>query len=315
MKKTSPAELTKRPRENLKAKSKSLQPGHFPVVGIGASAGGIRALNQVLKNLKPGLGMAYVIVTHLSPTHKSALAEVIQSKIKIKVQTVTNGVKVVPNVVFVIPPKTLMTAINGRLMLRPMPRDTTGNFSIDYFFTSLAATHKNNAIGVVLSGAGTDGTLGLKAIKAEGGITFTQDDTAEFDSMPRHAYESGYVDFRLSPMEIAGELEKLAGIPYLVLPSDKIDEVQSKEMIEHDGELQKILAVVKTTKGIDFYRDYKHASVYRRVMRRMALNKFANLQDYRAMIETDAKEVGDLYDDFLVNVTGFFFATRIFTKR
>jgi len=250
--------------------------------------------------------MAYVIVTHLSPRHKSALAEVIQSKIKIKVQTVTNGVKVVPNVVFVIPPKTLMTAINGRLMLRPMPRDSNGNFSIDYFFTSLAATHKNNAIGVILSGAGTDGTLGLKAIKAEGGITFAQDDTAEFDSMPRHAYESGYVDFRLSPTEIAGELEKLAGIPYLILPSDKIDEVQSKEIIEHDGELQKILAVVKATKGIDFYRDYKHASVYRRVMRRMALNKFANLQDYRAMIQTDPKEISDLYDDFLVNVTGFF---------
>src|ERR1044071_4843997 len=152
MKKTSPAELTKRRRGHLKAKSKSLQPGHFPVVGIGASAGGIKALNQVFKSLKPGLGMAYVIVTHLSPSHKSALAEVIQSKINIKVQTVTNGMKVVPNVVFVIPPKTLMTAINGRLMLRPMPRDTTGNFSIDYFFTSLAATHKNNAIGVILSG-------------------------------------------------------------------------------------------------------------------------------------------------------------------
>src|ERR1051325_10679548 len=154
MKKTRPAGRTKRRRENLKSKSKSLQPGHFPVVGIGASAGGIKALNQLLTNLSPDLGMAFVVVTHLSPSHKSALAEIIRSKIRIKVQTVTNGMKVVPNVVFVIPPKTLMTAINGRLMLRPMPPNLTGNFSIDHFFTSLAATHQNNVIGIVLSGAG-----------------------------------------------------------------------------------------------------------------------------------------------------------------
>lgn len=307
MKKVSP-DLPKGRRESSKEKikSKNFQLNHFPVVGIGASAGGIKALNHLLKSLKPDLGMAYVLATHLSPTHRSALAAVIQSKTRMKVQTVTNGMKVVKNTVFVIPPKVLMSTVDGCLMLRPMPDDTTGNFSIDYLFTSLAAAHKNNAIGVVLSGAGTDGTLGLKAIKAEGGITFAQDDTAEFSSMPRNAHDAGYVDFRLSPTEIAGELEKLVSMPYLILPSDKIDEVQSKELIEHDSELQKILAVVKKAKGVDFYRDYKHASVYRRVMRRMALNKFANLGNYLSMIESDPKEVSDLYDDFLVNVTDFF---------
>ena len=308
MKKIRPARLPRGRQENskLKIRPRSLQLRPFPIVGIGASAGGIKALNELFKHLNPALGMAYVLVMHLSPTHKSALAQVIQTKTRMKVQTVTNGMEVIKNVIYVIPPKTFMTTVAGRLVLTPMANDVIGNLSIDYFLTSLAAIHKNNAIGVILSGTGTDGTLGLKAIKAEGGITFAQDETAEFNGMPGHAHESGYVDLRLSPRRIADELKKFASMPYLVLPSDQIEEVQSKEIVEHEVELQKILAVVKNEKGVDFFRDYKHASVFRRVMRRMALNKFANLNDYLAMVQTDHKEVNDLYNDFLVNVTDFF---------
>lgn len=307
MKKSTPVLPGKTQRRNFRSKSvQDLQPGPFPIVGIGASAGGIKAISELLKHLNPGLGMAYVFIMHLSPGHKSALAEVIQSKTRMKVQTARNGMKIMKDNIFVIPPKTSMSMVDGHLQLVPMSLNVIGNFSIDYFLTGLASIYKNNAIGVILSGTGTDGTLGLKAIKAEGGITFSQDATAEFDGMPGHAHESGYVDFKLSPKNIADELRKFARVPYLIQHSDKIEHVQQTEIEEHAEELQKILGVVRNEKGMDFYRDYKHASIYRRVMRRMALNKFANLHDYRVMVETDPKEVKDLYDDFLINVTDFF---------
>ncbi len=293
---------TSRPGSTPRAKQ--LQP--FPIVAIGASAGGIKALTELLTHLNPELGMAYVLVTHLSPNHKSALAEVLQSKTGIKVQTVTNGMTVMRNVMYVSPPRTLITPVGRHLELTPISKDVVGNFSIDHFFTALAGVHKNNTIGIILSGTGTDGTLGLKAVKTEGGITFAQDASAEFNGMPGHAYNSGYVDFRLSPGEIARELERFAQIPYLVQPSDKIEKIKPTEIAAHDTELQKILAVVKAEKGIDFYCHYKHASIFRRILRRMALNKCATVHDYLLMIETDVKEVNDLYDDFLINVTDFF---------
>ncbi|HYI77519.1 MAG TPA: CheR family methyltransferase, partial [Chryseolinea sp.] len=283
-----------------------LSPKPFPIVGIGASAGGVKAFITLLQHLNPNLGMAYVLVMHLSPNHKSALAEIMQSKTKMKVQTVKDGMEVMANNVYVIPPNTFMSLIDGHLKLAPRSITSLGNFAVDYFFNALAAIYKNNAVGIILSGTATDGTLGLKAIKAEGGITFAQDETAEFHGMPNNAFESGYVDFRLSPENIAIELEQLIKIPYSVLPADKIDVVQSKELNKQADELKRILSVVKDRTGIDFFLNYKHASIYRRVLRRMALNKFEKLSEYYAALKTDSKEVDALYDDFLINVTYFF---------
>jgi two-component system, chemotaxis family, CheB/CheR fusion protein len=278
----------------------------FPIVGFGASAGGIEAFVTVLSHLDPNLGMAYVFVMHLSPTHKSALTEILHTKTTMKVHTVKDGMEVHPNNVYVIPPNTFMSLIDGYLKLAPRSLSTIGNYAVDYFLIALASVYKNNAIGVILSGTATDGTIGLKAIKAEGGITFTQDGTAKFSGMPKSAYDSGYADFVLSPEEIARELKQLVKIPYTVLPADKIEKKHEQE-IDSDAEVIKsILQIVLNKTGIDFYTNYKQASIYRRIARRVVLNKCATLKEYHSILEGNEKEVNDLYQDFLINVTYFF---------
>ncbi len=279
---------------------------HFPVVGFGASAGGLEAFTSILKYLQPNLGMAYVLVMHLSPKHKSALAEILQTKTKMRVHTVKDGMEVKPNNIYVIPPNAFMSLVGGHLKLGPRSLTAIGNFAIDYFLTALASVYQNNSIGVILSGTATDGTLGLKAIKAEGGITFAQDATAKFSSMPKNAYESGYADFILSPENIAKELAQLAKIPYPAIPPDKVQEKQQKDLTHDSQVLKKILLQVKAKTGIDFFLHYKQASIYRRVIRRVVLNKCKTLDDYFLLLSSKETEVQDLYNDFLINVTDFF---------
>lgn len=293
-------------RSSKKETSKRLDPKPFPIVAFGASAGGIKAFTELLQYLSPDLGMAYVLIMHLSPNHKSALAEIMRSKTKMPVCTVVDGMELKANSVFVIPPNTFMSVVDGHLKLAPRSLSSIGNFVVDYFMTGLAEIYKNNAIGVILSGTATDGTRGLKAIKAEGGITFAQDGSAEFDGMPQSAQDSGYVDFNLPPEGIARELERLTKSSYTNLPSDKIDVVSQGEINSQSAELKKILSIVRERSGVDFYHQYKQASIYRRVMRRMALNQFEKLNEYGAMLTTHPKEVDALFDDFLINVTSFF---------
>lgn len=293
-------------KSSEKDASKELSPKPFPIVGFGASAGGLEAFTKLLQHLDSNLGMAYVLIMHLSPNHKSALAEIVQSKTNMPVHTVTNGMEVMRNNIYVIPPNTFMSLVDGHLKLAPRSLNVLGNFAVDYFLIALASIYKNNAIGVILSGTATDGTLGLKAIKAGGGITFAQDETAKFSGMPRNAYDAGYVDFLLPPEGIAQELARLVNVPYTRLLSDEMESVQKEELNGHAEELKKILAIVKSKSGIDFFLNYKHASVYRRVVRRMVLNKFENLPDYTAMLKSSSKEVDALYNDFLINVTSFF---------
>lgn len=250
--------------------------------------------------------MAYVLVMHLSPNHKSALAEIMRSKTVMPVHTVEDGMEVKANNVFVIPPNTFMSVVDGHLKLAPRSFSNRGNFAVDYFLTGLATIYKNNAIGVILSGTATDGTLGLKAIKSEGGITFAQDESAEFEGMPQSAIDSGYVDFKLPPEAIARELARLTKIPYTSLPSDKMNVVSVQEINGQAEDLKQILALVREKSGVDFHLHYKQASIYRRVMRRMVLNKFQKLRDYAKMLKTDPNEVDALFDDFLINVTNFF---------
>lgn len=280
---------------------------HFPIAAFGASAGGLEAFTTLLQHLGPSLGMAYVLIMHLSPDHKSSLREILQTKTKMKVHTVKNGLKIRPNNVYVIPPNVLMSVVDGHLKLVPRAKvKSIGNFAVDYFLTTLASVYKNNSIGIILSGNATDGTLGLKAIKAEGGITFAQDETAKFSGMPENAYDSGYADFRLSPENIAKELAHLVKIPYTVLPSDRIEEKHKKDLNDDTPILKQILLIVKAKTGIDFFLHYKQAMIYRRVIRRVVLNKCLTLNDYRLILENNEKEVQDLYNDFLINVTNFF---------
>ena len=160
-------------------------------MGIGSSAGGLEAFSNFLKHLPPDLGMAYVYVQHISPTHESLLPEILERKTRMVVEKTEPEMKIEKDHIYVIPPNKIITITDGTLKLKPRPEKETF-YPIDSFFISLADTYKENAIGILLSGTGTDGTLGLKAIKAEGGITFSQDDSAKYQDMPNHAAEMGY---------------------------------------------------------------------------------------------------------------------------
>lgn len=190
-------ELPKKTKNNL-----------FPIVAIGASVGGLKAISALLKNVSSETGMSFIFVQHLSPTHKSHLTELLSKITKMKVQDIEDMEKMVPNNVYVIPFNKGIEVTDGHIKL--IPRSKQGKpISIDILFSSLAETHKENTVGVVLSGNLDDGTEGLKAIKDAGGITFAQDDSAEADSMPTSAIKSGVVDFVLSAKEIGQELSRL----------------------------------------------------------------------------------------------------------
>lgn len=190
--------------------SKNLKNILFPIVGIGASAGGLEAFTELLKALPLDTGMGFVLVQHLDPQHESALTTLLSKATSMPVHEVTEGVRVEANHIYVIPPNTSMSISDGALNLLPREQLRMPHRTVDSFFESLAQNSRERAIGIVLSGTATDGTLGLEMIKAEGGITFAQDDSAKFDSMPRNAVASGCVDFVLSLEDIAKELARIA---------------------------------------------------------------------------------------------------------
>jgi len=248
----------------------------FPIVGVGASAGGLEAFTQLLKALGSGTEMAYVLVQHLDPSHESALPELLAKATEMPVRQVTDAKPVEPNHVYVIPPNVDLTISRG--ILRLTPRAEKGHhMPIDRFLRSLAEDQGSNAIGVILSGTASDGTLGLAAIKAEGGITFAQGErSAKFDGMPQSAIAAGCVDFVLSPDAIAGELARIRAHPYLATSSSS----RTAELVpDGDSQLKDILHLLRTANGVDF-SDYKPATVKRRILRRMALHKVGELKGY-----------------------------------
>jgi two-component system CheB/CheR fusion protein len=187
---------------------KAVMAAPFPIVAIGASVGGLKAVSALLKNVSPKTGMAFIFVQHLSATHKSLLAELLSSKTEMKVQDITDMEKMVPDNVYIIPFNKGIEVTDGHIKLIPRSKSRTP-VSIDVLFSSLAVTHKENVVGVVLSGNLDDGTEGLKAIKEAGGITFAQDVSADADSMPLSAIASGIVDFVLPAEEIGQMLSGL----------------------------------------------------------------------------------------------------------
>ena len=185
----------------------------FPVVGVGASAGGLDAFKRLIKAIPEDSGVAYIFVQHLEPSHDSMLVEILQKITSLAVQEITNNVRVEPNRVYVIPSNKLLTANDGRLELSPRGAKGEKNMPIDLFFTSLSEVHQSHAIGVVLSGTGTDGTLGLMAIKEHGGFTFAQEQqSAAYSGMPRCAIDAEVVDFILTPEEIPVQLARISEI-------------------------------------------------------------------------------------------------------
>ena len=274
----------------------------FPIVGIGASAGGLNAFTQLLKALPIDTGMAFVLVQHLDPKHVSLLPDLIKRTTAMPVIEISDNLRVEPNHIYVMPPTHSLALLHGVLQLLPRP-DVRGKFlPIDDFLTSLAQDRQNHAIGIILSGTASDGTLGIQAIKIAGGITFAQtEDSAEYDGMPHSAIASGQVDFILPPKEIAGKLVQIAHHPYLKQQlANLTEDVPVKET-----DLGKIFVLLRAHTGIDFTY-YKHTTILRRIKRRMMLHQLDEMKDYVKFLRQHPKELDILFQDMLINVTSFF---------
>jgi len=274
----------------------------FPVVAVGASAGGLEAFTKLLQNLPVDTGMAFVLVQHLDPKHVSLLPGLLSRATAMPVAEVKDGMRLEPNHIYVLPPNYGLALLHGVLHL--LPRDEHGkHLPIDDFMHSLADDQKNNAIGVVLSGTASDGTLGLKDIKAAGGITFAQsEESAEYGGMPHSAIAVGHVDFILTPEGIAEKLTRLAHHPYL-LP-EMLD--QQESMLAESGDnLSKIFILLRAHTGNDFTY-YKHSTLQRRIHRRMVLHQLERMEDYIKLLQKQPAELDALFQDILINVTSFF---------
>jgi two-component system CheB/CheR fusion protein len=267
------------------------------IVGVGASAGGLEAFSEVLNHLPPGPGLALVLVQHLDPRHSSSLVELLSRTTRMPVLAAQDGMVVEADHVYVIPPNTILTTADGTLHLAPRP--IGHQMPIDVFFHSLAEAEGSNAIGVILSGTASDGTLGLQAIKAEGGITFSQDEkSAKYDGMPRSAIATGCVDFVLPPRAMADELVRLCRHPYVAL-------THAEEDAPSEPDFKEIFAILRAATGVDFGA-YKYATIRRRILRRMALVHVDSPERYLQFIRENRAEVQALFQDILIGVTGFF---------
>ena len=274
-----------------------------PIVGIGGSAGGFEAASELLSHLTPN-GMAFVVVQHLDPHHASNLSKLLGKVTQMPVIEISGRVKPAPDTVYVLPPNKDLIYKNGALNLKKR-RTERPTLAIDHFFESLAEEQGPRAIGVVLSGSGSDGTAGLRAIKAAGGITFAQDEqSAKFAAMPRNALMSGFVDAALSPKEIAIELKRIADHPYIKRPRGDGAEAEEAENLNLD-DLSRIFLTLKKHTGVDFTA-YKQSTLQRRIHRRMALHRIERLREYANFLRDNGKEVQELFNDLLINVTRFF---------
>jgi two-component system CheB/CheR fusion protein len=273
-----------------------------PIVGVGASAGGMEAFIELLRHIPQGTGLGFVLIQHLDPTHASYLTEALRRATSFRVHEIQDGMHVEPDQVYVIPSNADVGILQGTLALLPRPsQERKPHLPIDFFFNSLAADLGNQAIGVVLSGTGADGAEGLRAIKAADGVTFAQAPrSAKFSGMPEAAVNTGAVDFCLPIPELAGELARLCRHPFL---RGREDETLATPA--DDGELKKVLLLVRSAIGIDF-SEYKPASIRRRLARRMALRRLMTLQEYVRLLRDDRAEVQALFDDILIHVTSFF---------
>ncbi|MGH9397857.1 MAG: chemotaxis protein CheB [Terriglobia bacterium] len=276
----------------------------FPIVGIGASAGGLEAFTRLLDHLPATTGMAFVLIQHLSPTHESSLTELLSRKAKMPVTEVTDGMVVKRDHVYVIPPNVRMMIRDGRLRLfQRDPSSAMAPLPVDFFFQSLAVERAGKAIGVILSGTGSDGTQGLQAIKEGNGITFAQDErSAKYGGMPHSAIGAGCVDFVLTPEDIAKELLTVASHPYVA----RREAARANEVQPEDGsELKAIFRLLARETGVDFNL-YKRSTVKRRIERRIILHKLENVPDYIRYLQEHPEEINALFQDILIHVTSFF---------
>ncbi len=272
-------------------------------MGIGASAGGLEAFSELLRNLPTQTGMAVVFVQHLDPHHPSHLVQILNRETTLPIKEVTDGELLEPNHVYIMPPNREMTLENGALRLWARTENRSRHMPIDRFFASVAEQQGSGAIGVVLSGTASDGTRGLNAIKEKGGITIAQDErTARYFSMPSSAISSGNVDLVLTPRAIAEELARLSGHPYV--------KEQAEPKPSKDGK-DRILALLLAATGVDFAQ-YRQTTLLRRIQRRMILNRTEEFDTYVDLLQKNSAELEALYQDALIHVTSFFREPEVF---
>ena len=273
----------------------------FTVVGIGASAGGLEALELFLRHVPPACGLAFVVVQHLDPTHKGVMAELLQRATSMPVREIRDRVKVEPDHVYVIPPNRDLSILHGVLHLLEPAAPRGLRLPIDYFFRSLAADRQERSIGVILSGMGSDGTLGLRAIKEKAGAVFVQTPaTAKFDGMPRSAIDAGLADVVDRAEELAGRIVAyLQHVPLLTARPD--GELEDKDQ----SGLEKVVLILRAQTGHDFSA-YKKSTIYRRIERRMGLHQLARIADYVRYLRENPQEAALLFKELLIGVTSFF---------
>jgi len=284
-----------------------LIPDLFPVVGVGASMGGLEAFKRMIRAIPQHPGMAFILVQHLEPTHESLLPELLQKVARLPVEVVTDHVQVKPDRIYIIPANKMLVAVDGHLQLSPRPPKNERNMPIDVFFTSLAEVHQSRAIGVVLSGAATDGTLGLKAIREQGGFTFAQEPgSAGAPGMPESAIDAGVVDFVLAPEDIPAQLAHLVES----FSSNSADD-GSGIGLAWEVAFRELMHTLLIRTGTDFTY-YKQTTIHRRVVRRMGLNKIQDIAAYLEFFKGNVSEQELLYQDLLIPVTGFFRDPEVF---
>jgi len=307
------ASSTSRPKSSLEPSAAHARPAprdgkvkqSFPVVAIGGSAGGLEAFTQLLRQLPANTGMAFVFIQHLDPRYTSQLPELLARVTSMPVAEAADGRGLEPNRVYVIPSNAQMGVSDGVLHLSPRAPGRSAPVLIDVFFEALARDRGYLAVGVVLSGNGTDGTLGLRAIKAEGGITFAQDEpSAKFDGMPHSAATAGAADFILSPDEIGRHLAQLRARQF-VAPAELAGLNQPAENPDDDEAMRQIISRLKQKTGIDFTA-YRKTTLGRRIQRRMMLTGQRSLPAYAAQVQEQDAELSRLHEDIFIHVTSFF---------
>lgn len=279
-----------------------------PIVGIGASAGGLEAFTKLLEALPADTGLAFVLVQHLEPKHESALATLLTKATQMPVVEVRERMRIEPNHVYVIPSNTDLSLRDGLLHVVGRKAPSGRHLPIDYFLRSLAETFGSRALGVVMSGTASDGSAGIQAIKQQGGITFAQEpESARFDGMPRSAIATGCVDFVLPPERIARELARIARHPFVGFPSlHAIPELPASE-----DEWARLFGFLRVSTGVDFSL-YKKPTIKRRMARRMAVTRAETLGAYQKILERDRTEVDALFEELLILVTEFFRDPKVF---
>lgn len=296
------------PSTNRKrTRRKPARPTH--IVGIGASAGGLSALEEFFDHMSSDSGMAFVIIQHLSPDFKSLMDDLLSRHTDMAIHRVTDGVCLEPNSIYLIPPKSQMTICKGKLFLTEVNKNgQQTELPIDVFFKSLAENSGKNAVAVILSGTGTDGSRGIKAIREADGLVLVQSiDSAQFDGMPRSAIATGYCDLMVPPKTMPGVILEAAGIDF-----------QERRCIlnryldsDPEGENNQIFAIIKSHYNLDFSK-YKASTVGRRIQRRMDFHRINTLNEYIALLTSDVDELNALYHDLLIGVTEFFRDPKVF---